>query len=138
MYLKPTFWPAPLVFEYGTSWVNGAEAIVIEALLVHGLLTVTIYGLWRRTAVSFAGAWFFGILVPTSLAPCTTQMIVEHRMYLPLAGAQGEAWATRGQCATRRGVATRGVERWLPGFVTRLAPRRPMTVTSGVQIGLCP
>lgn len=84
-YLRLTFWPAPLVFEYGTFWVNGAGDIVIEALLVLGLLVVTIRGLWRRTALGFAGAWFFGILAPTSLAPGTTQMIVEHRMYLPLA-----------------------------------------------------
>jgi tetratricopeptide (TPR) repeat protein len=85
VYLRLTIWPAPLVFEYGTFWVNGAGDIVIEALLVLGLLVVTIRGLWRRTALGFAGAWFFGILAPTSLAPGTTQMIVEHRMYLPLA-----------------------------------------------------
>jgi tetratricopeptide (TPR) repeat protein len=85
VYLRLTIWPAPLVFEYGTFWVNGAGDIVIEALLVLGLLVVTIHGLWRRTALGFAGAWFFGVLAPTSLAPGTTQMIVEHRMYLPLA-----------------------------------------------------
>ncbi len=85
VYLRLTIWPAPLVFEYGTFWVNGVADIAIEALLVLGLLAVTIRGLWRRTALGFAGAWFFGILAPTSLAPGTTQMIVEHRMYLPLA-----------------------------------------------------
>lgn len=84
-YLRLTIWPAPLVFEYGTFWVNGAADIAIEVLLVLGLLAVTIRGLWRRTALGFAGAWFFGILAPTSLAPGTTQMVVEHRMYLPLA-----------------------------------------------------
>ncbi len=84
-YLQLTFWPAPLVFEYGTFWLSGAGEIAFEAALVFVLLALTIHGLWRRTALGFAGAWFFGILAPTSLAPGTTQMIVEHRMYLPLA-----------------------------------------------------
>jgi tetratricopeptide (TPR) repeat protein len=84
-YLKLTFWPAPLIFEYGTFWISGVGEILGEAMLVLGLLVVTIRGLWRRTALGFAGAWFFGILAPTSLAPGTTQMIVEHRMYLSLA-----------------------------------------------------
>lgn len=99
VYLRLTFWPAPLVFEYGTFWVNGVGEIVIEALLVLGLLAVTIRGLWRRTALGFAGAWFFGILAPTSLAPGTTQMIVEHRMYLPLAAVLA--------------VAVVGLSRWV-------------------------
>lgn len=84
-YVKLTFWPAPLVFEYGTFWISGGGEIAIEATLVLGLLALTIRALWRRTALGFAGAWFFGILAPTSLAPGTTQMIVEHRMYLSLA-----------------------------------------------------
>src|SRR5208283_2552965 len=33
----------------------------------------------------FLGAWFFGILAPTSIMPGRIQMIVEHRMYLPIA-----------------------------------------------------
>ncbi len=85
VYLRLTFWPAPLVFEYGTFWISGFGEIALEAMLVLGLLTVTVWGLWRRTALGFAGAWFFGMLAPTSLAPGTTQMIVEHRMYLSLA-----------------------------------------------------
>lgn len=84
-YLKLTFWPAPLVFEYGTFWISSGGEIALEAALVLGLLALTIHGLWRRTALGFAGAWFFGMLAPTSLAPGTTQMIVEHRMYLSLA-----------------------------------------------------
>ncbi len=84
-YVRLAFWPAPLVFEYGTFWISSFGEIVFEAGLVLALLAVTLHGLWRRTALGFAGAWFFGILAPTSLAPGTTQMIVEHRMYLSLA-----------------------------------------------------
>ena len=84
-YLRLAVWPHPLVFEYGSFWITGAGEIALEALVVLALLGVTIVGLWRRAAWGFLGAWFFGILAPTSLAPGTTQMIVEHRVYLSLA-----------------------------------------------------
>ena len=94
LYLRLAFWPEPLVFEYGTFWISGFGEIVWEVLLVVALLGLTIRGLWRGTATGFLGAWFFGILTPTSLAPGTTQMIVEHRMYLPLAAVL--AWVVVG------------------------------------------
>lgn len=84
-YLKLTFWPHPLVFEYGSFWIEHAGRIAVEILLVLGLVGGTLVALARRPAWGFLGAWFLGILAPTSLAPGTTQMIVEHRMYLPLA-----------------------------------------------------
>ncbi|MBC7365586.1 MAG: tetratricopeptide repeat protein [Undibacterium sp.] len=100
VYLRLAFWPEPLVFQYGTFWVTGMGAIIGEAALVVALLAVTVRGLWRGTALGFAGAWFFGILAPTSLAPGTGQMLVEHRMYLPLAAvlavAVVGAWRTAG------------------------------------------
>jgi protein O-mannosyl-transferase len=86
-YLWLTIWPHPLVFEYGAFWIRRFSEIAVGAALVFGLLGATIAALWRRSAAGFLGAWFFGILAPTSLAPGTTQMIVEHRMYLPLAAA---------------------------------------------------
>jgi len=104
-YLWLSFWPHPLVFEYGTFWVRGGGEVLPYVLPVLLLLAATVWALlrpinadghgaisaargdgrnWR--AVGFLGAWFFGILAPTSLMPGTMQMIVEHRMYLPLAG----------------------------------------------------
>ena len=83
-YLRLAFWPHPLVFEYGTFWVSFGR--MAPCGIVVGLLAAaTIWALVRRPALGFLGFWFFGILAPTSLAPGTTQMIVEHRMYLPLA-----------------------------------------------------
>ncbi|HUR56102.1 MAG TPA: tetratricopeptide repeat protein [Opitutaceae bacterium] len=84
-YLWLSLWPHPLVFEYGAFGIREFAEIAAPAALVLGLLGATVVGLWRRWPASFLGAWFFGILAPTSLAPGTTQMIVEHRMYLPLA-----------------------------------------------------
>lgn len=84
-YLGLSFWPSPLTFEYGTFWVKAAGDILPYALVVLPLLAATVFALWRRPALGFLGVWFFLILAPTSLAPGTIQMIVEHRMYLPLA-----------------------------------------------------
>ncbi len=84
-YLELGGWPHPLVFEYGTAWVRRAGDVLPDAALVLPLLGATAFALWRWPAAGFLGAWFFGILAPSSLTPGTIQMIVEHRMYLPLA-----------------------------------------------------
>jgi tetratricopeptide (TPR) repeat protein len=83
-YLKQSLWPHPLIFEYGTFWLNFQEAAPF-ALIVVPLAAATVVAIVRRTVAGFLGAWFFAILAPTSLVPGTMQMIVEHRMYLPLA-----------------------------------------------------
>ena len=84
-YLALTFWPHPLIFEYGTFWETSFAAVLPRALLVLALLAGTVVALRRRPALGFLGAWFFAMLAPTSVLPGTTQMIVEHRMYLSLA-----------------------------------------------------
>jgi protein O-mannosyl-transferase len=86
-YLRLGLWPAPLVFEYGTFWAQSVGDVLPFAALVLPLLGLTGFALWRWPAWGFVGAWFFVILAPTSLSPGTVQMIVEHRMYLPLAAA---------------------------------------------------
>ncbi len=84
-YLWLSVWPHPLVFEYGTFWVRHPVEVVPYALLVVPLAAATLVALWRRSVMGFLGAWFFAILAPTSVMPGRIQMIVEHRMYLPLA-----------------------------------------------------
>ncbi len=84
-YLSLSVWPRPLIFEYGTEWVTGAAQVAPHALIVFALLVGTAVSLWRWPVIGFIGAWFFAMLAPTSLVPGTTQMIVEHRMYLSLA-----------------------------------------------------
>ena len=83
-YLKQAVWPHPLIFEYGVFTVGLWEAAPF-ALIVLPLAAATLVALWRRPVAGFLGAWFFVILAPTSVVPGTMQMIVEHRMYLPLA-----------------------------------------------------
>lgn len=85
-YLGLTFWPHPLAFEYGELVTPPTLGEALPwSLPVIALAVATLVGLWRRPALGFLGAWIFAILAPTSLLPATLQIIVEHRMYLPLA-----------------------------------------------------
>jgi tetratricopeptide (TPR) repeat protein len=104
-YVVLPFWPHPLVFEYGTFWVHRAAVVVPYAIVVVGLAAATLVALRRRSVPGFLGACFFAILAPTSVIPGRIQMIVEHRMYLPLAavialvvGAAALRWGRRGLC----------------------------------------
>jgi tetratricopeptide (TPR) repeat protein len=85
-YLKLSVLPHPLVLDYGTILTRRSWELLPQALAVFVLVALTAVALKRSPALGFIGAWFFVILAPTSLAPEATQVIVEHRMYLPLAG----------------------------------------------------
>lgn len=84
-YLKLSLWPNPLVFEYGTFTSNELSQWLPWALVLVPLLIASVWAYIYKPKLGFLGAWFFCILSPTSLVPGTSQMIVEHRMYLPLA-----------------------------------------------------
>jgi protein O-mannosyl-transferase len=84
-YLWLAGWPHPLVFEYEPEWVRRAADVVPYAIVVVVAVAVTLRGLQRHTAIGVAGALVFAVLAPTSFLPAPTQLIVEHRMYLPLA-----------------------------------------------------
>ena len=84
-YVRLALWPEPLVFDYGSFTVEHLAEVAWPAFLVTVLLVATGWALWKRPVAGFLGATFFLILSPTSLLPATQQLIVEHRMYLPLA-----------------------------------------------------
>jgi len=92
-YLWLSFWPHPLVFDYGTEWVDSLTELVPCVAVVGLLVGVTIAGLRRNTAVGVWGCGFFAVLAPTSLMPGIRQTAAEHRMYLPLAVVLGAAVA---------------------------------------------
>lgn len=86
-YLRLSFWPHPLIFDYGMKVARSPDEIIPPALLIAALLTGTVVALWRWPWFGFLGFWVFLILAPTSsIVPLVTQTIAEHRMYLPLAG----------------------------------------------------
>jgi len=85
LYLRSSFWPNALVFDYGPVVGRQTTAILPLAVLVAGLAG-TIWALWRRPWLGFMGAWVFIILAPSSsVVPIATETAAEHRMYLPLA-----------------------------------------------------
>ena len=84
-YLKLTFFPHPLIFQYGTFWLPNVAAALPGVLVVVPLVGLTVVALFRRPAIGFFGFWFFSILAVTSLVPGTVDMIVEYRMYVALA-----------------------------------------------------
>jgi tetratricopeptide (TPR) repeat protein len=86
-YLRLTFWPNPLVLDYGFALANTVAEIVPAAVIVFVLLAATVAALALWPELGFLGVWFFAILAPTSsFVPLPSQTEAEHRMYLPLAG----------------------------------------------------
>lgn len=85
-YLKLSFWPHPLVIDYGTTLVSGPGAVIPQLLLVTTLVVATFVALRLRPAIGFLAFTFFALLAPSSsIVPLVTQTVAEHRMYLPLA-----------------------------------------------------
>jgi tetratricopeptide (TPR) repeat protein len=80
-----TVWPHPLVFDYGPFFIHHVGSVAWEAAIVLSVIAASLYAFVRAPKVGFLAALAFAVLAPTSLVPGTTQMIVEHRMYLPLA-----------------------------------------------------
>ena len=86
VYLKLSFWPHPLIMDYGNPVVHHPLEVLPQALVLLALLGATLWALRRRPVLGFLGAWWFVVLAPSSsVVPLATQTIAEHRMYLPLA-----------------------------------------------------
>ncbi len=84
-YLKLSFWPAPLIFDYGTQWVQSVWTVLPSIILILAVLAGMVVALKRWPKAGFLGVWFFVLLAPTSIVPGNRQTAAEHRMYLPLA-----------------------------------------------------
>lgn len=85
-YARLSLWPDPLVFDYGIRPITELARYAFPGALVLLALALTVWGLFRRRGAAFLGAWWFVILAPTSsFLPIVTELIVEHRAYLPSA-----------------------------------------------------
>jgi len=85
-YLRLAFWPSPLCLDYSRAITKDVGQIIPSALLILAMLSATSAGLLRNRSWGYIGAWFFGILAPTSsFLPVAVELMAEHRMYLPLA-----------------------------------------------------
>jgi tetratricopeptide (TPR) repeat protein len=86
LYLRLSFWPHPLVLDYGTGVAHSFADVWWQGTIVLALLATTVWALVRRPIAGFFGSAFFLILAPSSsIIPLVTQSVAEHRMYLPLA-----------------------------------------------------
>jgi hypothetical protein len=104
-YFWLTIWPHPLVIDYGEIPPPALGQALGWALPVLGLAGLTLVAWWRWPSAGFLGAWVFLILAPTCVLPATLQIIVEHRMYLPLAGIVALVVAGAYRLAGRRILA---------------------------------
>jgi len=84
-YLKLSFWPSGLCFDYWWPVVNRPAEVLPQILAIGALLVATIWALWRDPRLGFLGVWLFLILAPTSSVRPLNNAAFEHRMYLPLA-----------------------------------------------------
>jgi tetratricopeptide (TPR) repeat protein len=85
-YARLSLWPSPLVFDYGVQPIVELSRWAPPAAGVLVALALTVRGLAKRSGAAFLGAWWFVILAPTSsVLPIVTELIVEHRAYLPSA-----------------------------------------------------
>jgi tetratricopeptide (TPR) repeat protein len=112
-YLWLTFWPHPLVLDYGNATATSAAEIVPYAVLVAALLGGTLLAFFRQPWIGFLGIWFFAILAPTSsVVPLFGQTAAEHRMYLPLAAIVTLIVVRGWLLCDRVSRATPAIRRW--------------------------
>lgn len=118
-YLKLSIWPRPLVLDYGKQIEATPAQLAICALVLLILVAATLWALFRRPALGFLGAAFFIILAPSSsVVPVITQVMAEHRMYLPLAAIVSLAVVLGFLAWQRSSGRAHGPRRYLPVIVT--------------------
>lgn len=103
-YLGLALWPHPLIFDHGVA-ADPRRAVLLGCAVIVALLLVLTAWLWwiRRPEALGLGA-FFLLLAPTSLVP-GEQLVLESRMYLPLAALMGVLVAATTAWVGRRGLA---------------------------------
>ncbi len=85
-YVRLSFWPHPLVGDYGRILPGTPVGLALGACAAVLAVTATAVGLARAPALGFVGAWFLLTIAPSSsVVPVATEIMAEHRMYLPLA-----------------------------------------------------
>jgi tetratricopeptide (TPR) repeat protein len=105
-YLTLFFWPKDLFLYVNTHVfdVSSPTQAVLPAVVLLVLLGATVVALVRRHWLGFVGAWFFVTLAPTSSVIPISDVIQEHRMYVPLA-APAVLVAAAGAILLRRVLA---------------------------------
>jgi hypothetical protein len=84
-YLKLCFWPLGQCLDYDWPVARDVEQYELPLVAVVCLIVLTVWYIFRWPRWGFLAGTFFLILAPTSSVAPITDMIFEHRMYLPLA-----------------------------------------------------
>jgi tetratricopeptide (TPR) repeat protein len=84
-YLRLSLWPHPLCLDYAWPVAHHVGQVIVPAVVIVGLLLLTLWAFVRKHWIGFTGAWLFLILAPTSSVIPVRDVAFEHRMYLPLA-----------------------------------------------------
>jgi tetratricopeptide (TPR) repeat protein len=114
-YLLLSFWPHPLVFDYGKFAAASLSQVWPFALVLASLLSLALFALRRCPPLGFAACWFFLILAPTSsILSILESPMAENRLYLPLAAVASlvvlGAFALAGRrCLAVLGLAAAGL-----------------------------
>jgi len=129
-YLRITFWPSALVFDYGVPQALTLGEVWPEAAAVLLALAVCAVVVWRWPAVGYPLAWFFIVLGPTSsVVPIVTEVGAERRVYLAgmglfaLAVVLGYAVLTRFGGRRGRVVAMGLAGLWVAGLAAATVQR---------------
>ena len=86
MYLTLVVWPWPLSIHYDVPYLKTLGAAWPWSAGVSALIVITMLLLWKNRPAGFVLAGVFLILSPTLVVPIVSEVAVERRMYLPLAG----------------------------------------------------
>lgn len=118
-YLRLSFWPDPLVFDYGQPMVARLGEVWLEGLLLLALAGGSLWAILRRRPLGYCGAVFFAVLAPSSsFVPVSTQTMTEHRMYLALAAVVAATVLTVYRLAGRRSLGVFFAVAAVLGFAT--------------------
>ncbi len=89
-YVRLAVWPDGLRISHPLWTARSWSDVRPAGWLVAGGFAATLWALWRHPRPGFVGAWFFGILAPSSsFVPVVTEIAALRRMYLPLAALAG-------------------------------------------------
>jgi protein O-mannosyl-transferase len=86
VYFRLALWPHPLVFDYGVDRLPLQGAEWACGVVVAVAVAIILWRLWQNSAAGLLGFAYCAILAPSSsVVPVVTEMMAEHRLYLPLA-----------------------------------------------------
>ena len=84
-YLRLILWPDSLALDYSWGLAGSLTEIVIPMIIVMGLIASGIYGFHKRKIWGFLILLYFILLAPSSSLIPIKDLMVIHRLYLPLA-----------------------------------------------------